>query len=86
LGVQGGIELLGGALIVLGLFTRQVAFILAGNMAIAYFMSHAPASFFPMLNKGDAAVLYCFVFLYLFFAGGGPWSFDSARFRKRAEA
>jgi len=78
-GIQGLIELVGGVLIVLGLFTRPVAFILCGDMAVAYFMSHAPASFFPMTNRGDAAILYCFVFLYLAVAGGGPWSLDASR-------
>jgi len=79
LGVQGGLELVGGALLVVGLFTRPVAFILAGDMAVAYFMVHAPKSFFPALNGGDAAILYCFVFLCLAVAGGGPWSIDSIR-------
>lgn len=76
LGVQGCIEIAGGVLIILGLFTRPVAFILAGNMAVAYFMAHAPRSFFPALNGGDAAILFCFVFLYLAAAGGGVWSVD----------
>jgi putative oxidoreductase len=74
IGVQGVIEVVGGVLIVLGLFTRPVAFILAGDMAVAYFMSHAPRSFFPALNGGDAAILYCFVFLLFAAAGGGPWA------------
>ena len=78
-GLQGAIELIGGILIVLGLFTRPVAFILAGDMAAAYFMVHAPRSFFPMLNGGDAAILYCFVFLYLAAAGPGPYSMDARR-------
>lgn len=77
--VQALIELIGGVLLALGLFTRPVAFILSGNMAVAYFMAHAPQSFFPILNGGDAAILYCFVFLYFFFAGPGPWSMDAAR-------
>ena len=77
-GVQGVIELVGGVLILLGLFTRPVAFILSGDMAAAYFMAHAPKNFFPMMNGGDAAILYCFVFLYLVFAGGGRWSIDEA--------
>jgi putative oxidoreductase len=77
-GAQGVIELVGGVLILLGLFTRVVAFILSGDMAAAYFMAHAPKDFFPMLNGGDAAILYCFVFLYLVFAGGGRWSIDEA--------
>src|SRR5690242_6628268 len=75
-GAQGLIELIGGILIVLGLFTRPVAFILAGDMAVAYFMSHAPRNFFPIVNGGDAAILYCFSFLYLWVAGGGAWSLD----------
>jgi len=78
---QGCIEVAGGFLIVLGLFTRPVAFILSGDMAFAYFMSHFPKSFFPLLSGGDGASLYCFVFLYLALAGGGPWSLDAARRR-----
>jgi putative oxidoreductase len=77
--LQGVIEVVGGLLLALGLFTRPVAFILSGNMAAAYFMAHAPQSFFPVLNGGDAAILYCFIFLYFFFAGGGAWSLDAAR-------
>ena len=73
---QGVIELVGGLLLVLGVFTRPVAFILCGNMAVAYFMAHAPQSFFPIINRGDAAILYCFIFLYFIFAGPGPWSVD----------
>jgi putative oxidoreductase len=61
------------------LFTRPVAFVLSGNMAVAYFMAHAPRNFFPALNGGDAAILYCFVFLYLAAAGGGVWSMDVRR-------
>ena len=76
-GIQGLFEVIGGALITVGLFTRIVAFILAGNMAVAYFMSHAPQSFYPLLNRGDAAILYCFIFFYIFFAGPGPWSLDA---------
>jgi putative oxidoreductase len=72
------LELVGGALLVLGLFTRPVAFILSGEMAVAYWMAHAPDSFYPVLNGGDAAILYCFVFLYLAAAGGGAWSLDNA--------
>jgi putative oxidoreductase len=79
LGFQGCIETIGGLLIVLGLFTRPVAFVLAGDMAVAYFMSHFPRNFFPILNGGDAAILYCFVFLYLAAAGGGAWSLDAKR-------
>ena len=81
-GASGAIELVGGALILLGLFTRPAAFICSGTMAVAYFMVHAPQSFFPVLNGGDAAILYCFVFFYLVFAGPGPWSLD-AIVRKR---
>jgi len=79
LGVQGCLEIAGGLLIILGLFTRPVAFILAGNMAVAYFMAHFPKSVFPVLNGGDAAILFCFVFLYLAAAGGGVWSIDAQR-------
>jgi putative oxidoreductase len=77
--VQGILEVVGGILLVLGLFTRPVAFILAGDMAVAYFMAHAPRNFFPLLNGGEAAILYCFIFLFLFVAGGGVWSIDAAR-------
>jgi putative oxidoreductase len=79
LGVQGCLEIVGGLLIILGLFTRPVAFILAGDMAAAYFVSHFPKSFFPVLNGGDTAILFCFVFLYLAAAGGGVWSLDARR-------
>ena len=74
--VTGTLELVGGALIVLGLFTRPVAFILSGFMAAAYFMAHFPMSFFPAINMGEPAVLYCFIFLYLAAAGAGPWAID----------
>jgi putative oxidoreductase len=74
---QGVIELVGGLLLAIGLFTRPVAFILSGDMAVAYFMAHAPQSFFPIVNRGDAAILYCFIFFYIFFAGPGPWSLDA---------
>jgi putative oxidoreductase len=74
---QGVIELVGGLLLAIGLFTRPVAFILSGDMAVAYFMAHAPQSFFPIINRGDAAILYCFIFFYIFFAGPGPWSVDA---------
>ena len=77
-GLAGVLELFGGALLALGLFTRPVAFILSGEMAFAYWMAHAPDSFFPVNNGGDAAILYCFVFLYLAAAGGGAWSLDNA--------
>src|SRR6185437_7389814 len=79
LGVQGIIEIVGGILLLLGLLTRPVAFVLAGDMAVAYFMVHLPRSFFPVLNGGEAAILYCFIFLYLFVAGGGAWSVDALR-------
>lgn len=85
-GVAGLLEAVGGALIAAGLFTRIVAFILSGEMAIAYFMSHAPRSFFPVQNGGDAAILYCFLFLYFFVAGGGEWSLDRLRSRENATA
>jgi putative oxidoreductase len=81
-GIAGAFELVGGALLALGLFTRPVAFVLSGVMAFAYFIAHAPRSFFPVLNAGDAAILYCFVFLYFVFAGPGPWSLDAALRRK----
>jgi putative oxidoreductase len=72
----GIIELVGGVLVAVGLFTRIAAFIMSGEMAFAYFMAHAPRNFFPMLNGGDAAVLYCFIFLYFAVVGGGSWSLD----------
>jgi len=78
MGFAGCLELIGGGLILIGLFTRPVAFILAGEMAFAYFMAHAPQGFWPVLNQGESAVLFCFVFLYLSAAGGGPWSLDRA--------
>lgn len=80
--VAAWLEVVGGGLVALGLFTRPVAFLLSGEMAVAYFMAHAPQGFYPALNMGEAAVLYCFVFLYLAFAGGGEWSLDAA-VRKR---
>ena len=75
----GAIELVGGILIIIGLFTRPVAFICSGFTAAAYFMAHAPQGFFPALNGGELAALYCFVFLYFACAGAGPWSVDAAR-------
>jgi putative oxidoreductase len=77
MGVAGILELFGGALLLVGLFTRPVAFILSGFMAVAYFMAHAGRSFFPILNGGELAALYCFVFFYFVFAGGGAWSLDA---------
>jgi putative oxidoreductase len=79
LGAAGIMEIIGGGLLILGLFTRPVAFLAAGEMAIGYWVAHAPKSFFPALNGGDAAILYCFIFLYIFFAGPGPWSLDAKR-------
>ena len=75
----GLIELVAGTLITIGLFTRPAAFIASGTMAFAYFIAHAPQNFFPALNGGDAAILYCFFFLYLVFAGPGSWSIDAQR-------
>ena len=77
--IAGVLELVGGALLMVGLFTRPVAFVLSGMMACAYWIAHAPRSAFPALNGGDAAILFCFVFLYLAAAGGGPWSLDHLR-------
>ena len=80
--IAGVLELVGGALLVVGLFTRPTAFVLSGLMAFAYWLAHAPKSPFPLQNGGDAAILFCFVFLYLAFAGGGPWSLDALLRRK----
>jgi putative oxidoreductase len=76
-GFAGLLELCGGALLLLGLFSRSVAFVLSGLMACAYFFAHAPRGFWPLLNRGELAVLHCFVFLYLWAAGPGPWSLDA---------
>ena len=76
IGIAGLLELVGGALVAVGLFTRCAAFVLSGEMAFAYFIGHAPRGFYPALNEGTLAVLFCFVFLYLSAAGGGPWSLD----------
>jgi putative oxidoreductase len=76
-GTAGILEAFGGLLLFVGLCTRPVAFVLSGEMAVAYFRSHAPAGFWPILNHGELAVLYCFVWLYLAVAGGGPWSVDA---------
>jgi len=78
MGIGGILELVGGLAIVLGLFTRPVAFVLAGEMAVAYFQFHAPNSFFPTVNQGIPAIMYCFLFLYLTVAGPGAWSVDRA--------
>ena len=79
MGLTGTLELIGGLLILFGLFTRPTAFILSGMMAVAYFMAHASGGFLPLVNKGELAVIYCFVFLYLAVAGGGVWSLDNLR-------
>ena len=81
-GIAGILEVGGGLLILIGLFTRPVAFLLSGEMAFAYWMSHAPRNVFPILNGGDGAILYCFIFLYIAFAGGGAWSLDRLIWKK----
>jgi putative oxidoreductase len=78
-GIAGFLELVGGVLLILGLFTRPTAFILSGMTAVAYFYAHAPRGFFPILNGGELAALYCFAFLYLAAVGAGPWSIDAMR-------
>jgi putative oxidoreductase len=78
IGAAGLIELIGGALLILGLLTRPVAFIISGEMAFAYFMAHGPKSFYPLLNGGTLAIMFCFTCLYLSTAGAGPWSVDAA--------
>ena len=75
----GVLEIVGSLLLILGLFTRATAFILSGLMAAAYFMAHANRGFYPILNGGELAILYCFVFLYIAAAGPGPWSYDAIR-------
>lgn len=82
-GIGGLLEVLGGGLFAIGLFTRPVAFVLSGEMAVAYFQFHAPQSFWPVVNGGVPAVLYCFIFLYFSAAGAGPWSLDAILARKR---
>lgn len=81
IGIAGMLEVVGGILLLIGLFTRPVAFVLCGFMAVAYFMAHAPQSFFPVNNRGDAAILFCFVFLYLTAAGPGAFALDNNRRR-----
>jgi uncharacterized membrane protein YphA (DoxX/SURF4 family) len=81
--LSAAIELVGGVLVTLGLFTRAAALIMSGEMAIGYFMIHAPASFYPYLNHGELAIMYCFVFLYIFFVGPGPWSLDALIWRRK---
>jgi len=82
-GIAGIMEVVGGLLILFGLFTRPVAFLLSGQMAVAYWMAHAPRSFFPVLNGGDAAILFCFAFLLLVFTGPGAFSVDRTLLRDR---
>jgi len=84
-GFAGSLELVGGALLLLGLFTRPVAFLLAGEMAFAYFMGHFPQGFWPVLNQGTPAILFCFIWLYISSAGPGPWSLDALRRDKTYE-
>src|SRR5712671_6326484 len=84
-GAAGAIELVLGALLLLGLFTRPVAFILAGEMAFAYFIGHAPRGFLPILNGGNLAILFCFVFFYFSFAGAGSWSLDALREKREPQ-
>jgi putative oxidoreductase len=79
IGLAGTLEVVFGTLVLIGLFTRPAAFILSGEMAFAYFIGHAPKSFFPLLNGGELAILFCFNFLYLSVAGAGPWSIDAMR-------
>ncbi|MEP7027924.1 MAG: DoxX family protein [Candidatus Eisenbacteria bacterium] len=81
--VAAWLEFVGGALVLVGAFTRPIAFLLSGLMAVAYFMSHAPNGFWPLLNRGELAVLFSFLFLYLSAAGPGPWSVDAVRGRSK---
>ena len=81
LGLASMIEMIGGTLLFLGLFTRPIAFLLAGEMATAYFMSHAPRGFWPLVNRGEPAVFFCFTWLYFAAAGAGAWSLDALRGR-----
>jgi putative oxidoreductase len=83
-GIAGILEIVGGTLLILGLFTRPVAFLHSGEMAVAYFMAHFPNAFWPLTNLGEAAVLYCFIWLYFAFAGGGAWSLDNVLASRRA--
>ncbi len=84
IGLSGVLEFVGGGLLALGLFTRPVAFVISGEMAFAYFMVHAPQGFFPILNQGELAVLYCFLFLFFAAAGAGPWSADELIRKRKA--
>jgi putative oxidoreductase len=81
-GIAGVLEFFGSVLVMIGLFTRPVAFILSGQMAAAYFIAHAPKGFWPQQNDGELSVLFCFIFLFLCFAGAGPWSLDALLFSK----
>lgn len=83
IGIGGVLEFFGGLLLLVGLFTRPVAFVLSGQMAVAYFMVHAAGGFLPLVNKGESAVLYCFIFLFLAVAGPGAWGIDNALFSGR---
>lgn len=82
-GIAGLLEMVGGALLLIGLFTRPVAFILSGEMAVAYFKGHAPHGFWPVLNQGSPAIFFCFLWLYVSAAGPGPWSLDALRHAAR---
>ena len=82
-GIAGILEVFGGLLLLVGLLTRPVAFLLSGEMAVAYFKSHAPRGFFPIVNRGELAALFCFLFLYFVFAGAGRWSLDALLARRR---
>ena len=82
-GIAGVLELAGGALLLIGLFTRPAAFVLSGEMAFAYFIAHAKHGFWPVVNGGAPAVVYCFLWLYVSAAGPGPWSIDALRRRKQ---
>jgi putative oxidoreductase len=84
MGIGGALEFFGGLLLLIGLFTRSVAFVLSGEMAVAYFRFHAPQGFWPVLNRGELAILYCFLFLYFVGAGGGAWSLDSFFAKKKS--
>lgn len=83
-GIAGILELVGGPLLLLGVFTRSVAFVLSGEMAFAYFIGHAAQGLLPILNQGELAILFCFIFLYIAAAGGGPWSLDARRTTARS--
>ena len=83
MGLAGTLEIVGGGLMLIGLFTRPVAFVLSGEMAVAYFQGHYPKSFWPTTNMGTPAILYCFIFLYFVFAGAGSWSVDAMIARSR---